>query len=276
MTLLDWLIFLGPPLTACLILVGIHCWLGLHVVSRGIYFIDLSLAQLAALGSVIAVCRGYENAGMAAQGMSFAATFVGAAVFTFCRFREEHISSEALIGIVYAVCAALAILLLDRSPHGAEALKHMLVGDVLFVSWHEVLKMAVIYSAVGLLHFVCRKPLLLISTDLPAARQKGINVQLWDFVFYVSFGAVVTCSVQVAGVLLVFSYLIIPAVAAMFWTSSIGRRLAIGWIIGFAGSLGGLTASARWDFPTGASVVTTLGLLLALATLLHRIFRWCS
>lgn len=270
-TIAEKLILLAAPFGACLVLTGIHCYLGIHVVSRGVIFVDLALAQIAALGTTIALLSGHELNSQTAYFYSLGFTFVGAAIFALARFREERIPQEAVIGIVYAICSAGAILILDRAPHGHEAIKAMLVGSVLFVTWPVVLKTAAIYIAVGILHFVLRKKFMLISTDLPRARAEGLWIRWWDFLFYITFGFVVTSSVQIAGVLLVFTYLVVPAVCAMLFLDSILPRLILGWALGFAGSILGLYASAQWDLPTGASVVVTFGMILIISSLLNMI-----
>jgi len=206
---------------------------------------------------------GYELHSTEAYLIALAFTFVGAGLFALGRVRDESVPQEAIIGIVYAVSSAAAILVLDKAPHGEEAIKDMLVGSILFVTWPQILKISVIYLAVGLLHFLLRKKFLLISMNPREAKQSGMWIRLWDFIFYITFGFVVTSSVRVAGVLLVFSYLVVPAVCAMFFVRGVMGRLLIGWGLGFAASVLGLYASAKWDLPTGASVVTVFGIILA-------------
>ena len=255
------------PFVACLVLTGIHCYLGIHIVSRGVIFVDLSLAQVAALGSTMALLAGYEFNSTQAYLISLGFTFLGAGVFALGRMNDTSIPQEAIIGIVYAVSSAAAILVLDRAPHGEEAIKAMLVGSILFATWPQIVKIAVVYLAVGALHFLLSKRFLLISMNPALARQSGLWIRFWDFLFYVTFGIVVTSSVRIAGVLLVFTYLVVPAVCAMFFARSIRNRLLIGWALGFVASICGLYASARWDFPTGASVVTVFGLMLAVCAM---------
>jgi zinc/manganese transport system permease protein len=250
------------PFAACLILAGIHCYLGIHIVSRGVIFVDLALAQVAALGSTAALLWGYELGSTEAYLISLGFTFFGAAIFALGRMREESVPQEAIIGIVYAISSAAAILVLDRAPHGEEAIKTMLVGSILFVTWPQIIKVSAIYLAVGVLHLLLRKKFLLISMNPKLARQSGLRIRFWDFIFYVTFGFVVTSSVRIAGVLLVFSYLVVPAVCAVFFVRTVAHRLIIGWGLGFAASVLGLYASARWDLPTGASVVTVFGVIL--------------
>ena len=262
---MDIWVLMAAPFAVCLILTGIHCYLGLHVVTRGVIFVDLALAQIAAFGAVLALLFGYELSSIQAYIFSLLFTFVGAGIFALSRFREKVVPQEAIIGITYAVFSAAAILVLDRAPHGHEAIKAMLVGSILYVNWHEVIKILLIYSAVGVFHFIFRQRFFLISQDVDKARRQGIPVMFWDFLFYITFGFVVTSSVKIAGVLLVFSYLIVPAVCAMLLTKGILKRLILGWIIGFLVSALGLFFSAKWDLPTGASVVTCFGAALILS-----------
>lgn len=261
------------PFVVCLVLTGIHCYLGIHIVSRGVIFVDLALAQVAALGGTVALLAGYELSSGHAYLMSLGFTFIGAALFALGRLRDESVPQEAIIGIVYAVSSAAAILVLDKAPHGEEAITAMLVGDILFVTWPQIIKMFVIYLAVGILHFLLRKKFLLISMDINRARRQGLWIRFWDFIFYVIFGIVVTSSVRIAGVLLVFTYLIVPAVCAMLFFKKVSYRLTIGWILGFVGSVFGLYASAKWDLPTGASVVTVFGVILVICAAIKPIFK---
>jgi len=250
------------PFAACLVLTGIHCYLGIHIVSRGVIFVDLALAQVAALGGTVALLAGYELDSPTTYLISLAFTFLGAAVFALGQTRDKSVPQEAIIGIVYAVSSAAAILVLDKAPHGAEAIKTMLVGSILFATWPQVGKIAALYLAVGVLHFLLRKKFLPLSLDPEQARRNGLWIRFWDFLFYVTFGLIVTSSVRIAGVLLVFSYLVVPAVCAMFFVRGVLPRLLLGWTLGFIASVLGLYVSARWDSPTGASVVAMFGVVL--------------
>jgi len=262
---MEFVTLMAAPFAACLVLAGIHCYLGLHVVTRGVIFVDLSLAQIAAFGVVLAPLFGYELASPQAYVISLFFTFIGAAIFAVSRLREKVIPQEAIIGIVYAVFSAGAILVLDRAPHGHEALQTMLVGSVLYVGWQDVGKLFLVYAVIGAVHYAFRRQFLLISRNADAARRGGLFVMGWDLVFYITFGFVVTSSVKIAGVLLVFSYLVVPAVCAMLLARSTARRLVIGWGIGFLVSVLGLFCSVRWDLPTGASVVACFGLALVIS-----------
>jgi zinc/manganese transport system permease protein len=283
---------LGLPFLACLVLTGIHTYLGLHVLARGVIFVDLALAQVAALGMTAALLAGHSLQSSAASWHALAFTAAGAAVLALSRERRHGaqglVPQEAVVGIVYAVAAAMTVLVLDRAPQGTEQIKQLLVGSILAVTPSEVAGAAVLYAGVGAFHWVCRRPLLALSFGPPAdapnltrrhaavrnavdegrpairSRPLGWPARAWDFTFYVSFGLVVTSSVRIAGVLLVFSYLIVPAVIAVLLTPTLFRRLLIGWGAGFAVSVVGLGASYTWDLPTGPAVVTSFGAALLL------------
>ncbi len=264
--------FLLAPFLASLILTGIHAYLGVHVVERGVIFVDLALAQIAALGATIAILIGMDPHGTGAYWLSLAFTFVGAAVFAFARTRRGHIPQEAFIGIAYAVASATAILAMSKATGETEHLKDMLVGNILAVSMPQVAKTAVLYGVIGLFHYIFRKQFLLISTDIEQAEARGLNIRFWDFLFYASFGFVVTSSVAIAGVLLVFCYLIVPSVGAMLFADRIGRRLAIGWTMGTLVSGLGVYFSVLLDLPTGAAIVCTFGAVLIVMFFVHMFF----
>src|SRR5213082_609990 len=261
--------FLLAPFVASLILTGIHAYLGVHVVERGVIFVDLALAQIAALGATVAIVVGMDPHGRASYWISLGFTFLGAAIFALARTRRGHIPQEAFIGIAYSVASAMAILLMSKATGETEHLKDMLVGNILAVSWAEVRKTAVLYALVGIFHYIFRKKFLTISMNHAKAEQSGIHVRFWDFLFYASFGFVVTSSVAIAGVLLVFCYLIVPSVGAMLFADRIGPRLAIGWTMGTLVSALGVYLSVQLDTPTGATIVVTFGGVLIMMFLLH-------
>src|SRR5947209_5943472 len=263
--------FLVLPFLASLILTGIHAYLGVHVVERGVIFVDLALAQIAALGATIAILVGMDPHGTGAYWISLAFTFMGALIFSFVRSATARIPLEAIIGITYAVASAAAILAMSKATGETEHLKDMLVGNILAVSKPEVIKTAILYGIIGIFHYIFRKKFLLISIDPDAARAQGINIRLWDFLFYASFGFVVTSSVAIAGVLLVFCYLIVPSVGAMLFADRIGSRLAIGWTMGTLVSALGCYLSVQLDTPTGATIVVTFGGILVLMFFVHLI-----
>jgi zinc/manganese transport system permease protein len=268
------LAFLAAPFVASLILTGIHAYLGVHVVERGVIFVDLSLAQIAALGATAAMLMsstGGDPHHPAVYWLSLGFTFVGAAVFALVHSHKARIPQEAIIGISYAVASAAAILMMSKSTSQGEHLKDMLVGNILAVSWDEVGKTAALYAVIGVFHYFFRHKFLAISIDREKAAASGISVRFWDFLFYASFGFVVTSSVSIAGVLLVFCYLIVPSVAAMLFADRIGPRLAIGWTMGTIVSILGMYFSVHFDLPTGATIVCTFGLVLIVMALLRQV-----
>jgi zinc/manganese transport system permease protein len=264
--------FLVWPFVASLILTGIHAYLGVHVVERGVIFVDLALAQIAALGATIAILIGMDPHGQGAYWLSLAFTFIGAAIFAFARTRRGHIPQEAFIGIAYAVASAAAILAMSKATGETEHLKDMLVGNILAVNRHEVIKTAILYGAIGVFHYIFRHKFLLISTNPAEAEARGMSIRFWDFLFYASFGFVVTSSVAIAGVLLVFCYLIVPSVGAMLFADRVGRRLAIGWTMGTLVSALGVYFSVLMDLPTGAAIVCTFGAVLVVMFFIHLFF----
>src|SRR5437667_8061353 len=258
---------LAVPFLACLVLTGIHVDRGLHVLARGVIFVDLALAQIAALGISVAVLAGHPIQSDPAYWYALAFTIGGAAVFALSRLHAAPVPAEAIIGIVYAVSAAVAVLVVDRAPQGSEHIKQLLVGSILTVTPREVGTVALLYAALGAIHWLIRRPLLDISLDPAGARARGRAVAVWDFVFYTSFGLVVTSSVRLAGVLLVFSYLIVPAVVGALLARGVMSRLLVGWSLGLVASALGILAAWAWDLPTGAAIVTTFGVIVAVVAI---------
>ncbi|MGI8782518.1 MAG: iron chelate uptake ABC transporter family permease subunit [Acidobacteriota bacterium] len=267
---LSWMLI---PFLACLVLSINHVYLGMHVIARKVIFVDLALAQIAALGATYAMTLGYDthSDALKVSFFSLAFTFVGAGAFAIARMRKEKVPQEAFIGIIYAAASAAAILLLSKSAMGGEELKHMLVGDVLLVSVREVVNMAILYGIIGIFHVVFRKKFLAISLDHDAAEASGINIRLWDILFYMSFGVVITKSVAVVGVLLVFSYLVVPAVIAQMWSDTVRGRLLFGWLVAIVASTLGIVWSFYSDYPTGPAVVVMLGLFLIASSIAYYI-----
>ncbi len=258
----DLLSLLWVPFLMCLVLTGIHAYLGFHVIAREVVFVDIAMAQIAALGATAAFLVGFDLESWVSYAFGLGFTTLGAVVLSLTRSRQRQVSQEAVIGVIYAVSAAAAVLLSDRAPHGVEHIRAMLVGSILSVRGHDVLKVGSLYAIIGALHWFCRRPFFLISESPEQAYAEGWRVRLWDFLFYASFGVVVTSSVRIAGVLLVFSYLIVPALAGLAVGQRIATRLLIGWAFGTVVSVVGIAGSAVFDLPTGATVVCAFGLVL--------------
>jgi zinc/manganese transport system permease protein len=256
--------FVRVAAAAALVLAGIHAYLGFHVVRRGVLFVDLALAQMAALGVALAVVLGREGDETGSYLLALGMTFVGAALFAWMRGRARRVPLEAFIGIVFATAQAAVFLVLEKSPAGPEHIKETLVGSLYTVAPAHLAKVAVLYAAIGAVHWFLRRPFFAM-TNAGNDGAKGGKAFLWDLLFYVTFGVVVTSSVQIAGVLLVFGYLVIPAVAGVMVSSRTGVALAVGWAFGVAGSLIGIAGSVQWDLPAAPSILVALTLLLAAA-----------
>ena len=258
---------LAPALVACLLLASILCYFGLHVLMREVIFVDIALAQLAALGATVGHVASGHTHSATTYFYSFGFTLAGAAIFAFLDLKRRRVPQEAVIGIVYGVSAALVLLVLSKTALDRDEVESILTGRLLFADWGEIGLMAILFGAVALLHVGMRRRFLEISARSRTLSSKNPRQKLLDFVFYASFGVVVTSSVQLAGVLVVFGLLIVPASCAAIFFATIGLRLLAGWLIGSAGSGVGIAASALWDLPTGAAVVAALGAAFALAVL---------
>ena len=271
---MNWTVihFLLVPAIASLLIAGIHVYLGLHVVERGVIFVDLALAQIAVLGATVALlvpALAHDPHGAAVYWISLAFTFGGAAIFSLVKGHTANIPQEAIIGICYVVASAGVIIVMSQAEGQGEHLKEMLIGNITAVSWTEVWQTAVIYAGIALFHIVFKNRFLEITMDPKGAAARGMRIRLWDFLFYASFGVVVTLSVAIAGVLLVFCYLIVPSVGGMLFSHRVGPRLAIGWVMAGAVSFLGMYFSVLLDLPTGATIVCTFGLALILMAILR-------
>ena len=256
--------FLLAPFVMCLLLVVIHCYLGIHVLARGVVFVDLSLAQVASFGATVALLWDPEHQSSMGYFVSLTATFIAAALFAMARRFEKKLSQEALIGITFAFASAAVVLVIDKLAHGAEHLKEALIGQILWVTWSEVLKTLAIYMCVGLVHWKFRDKFLRNSFEAEHGHW------FWDFLFYALFGIVITSSTSIAGVLLVFSFLIVPAVLSSFFAKTVGQRLLFGWLLGALVSLAGMIISYKYDLPVGAVIVVLLtGLPIVLVPILY-------
>src|SRR6266581_6436230 len=263
----DALLFLLLPFAASIAFVLIHAYLGVHVLRRKIVFADLALAQLSALGATVAFASGYSPSSAAGFAYALLFTAIGASLLTLTRGLARFVSQEAFVGILYVVATAATILVVDRAPQGAEHVKRILLGSILTVSPAEVARPVLLYAAIGGFHWFARGPLLSVSSAIKPAGRSVLTVSLWDFVFFLSFGIVVASSVPTAGVLLVFSFLIVPAVIGSIFSERLRIVLAVAWGVGIVASAAGLAGSYVFDLPTGAAMVTAFGLFLVLAGL---------
>lgn len=270
-----------PALVASLVLAGMLGYLGIHIIARGVIFVDLALAQVAAMGWTAAglgLAEGLHRAlgipsDVAAYAIGLTATLIAAGLFSITRMEEKYVPQEAIIGIVFVVASAVTILLAAQAPRGAEHVAELLTGSLLWVTWPDILRTVFIFIGVGIIHWLLRHRFFTISLQPDDAKQRGWSLRWWDFLFYVLFGLVVTSSVAIAGVLLVFSFLVIPAVIAFLFTTSRGRLLAIAWASGTAATVLGLFISFQSDLPTGPVVVCSFALALIVAFAVRAVVR---
>lgn len=279
---MEAILFMLAPLAACLTLVGIHGYFGIHVLKREIIFIDIAMAQIAALGGVIHILFppelstswgivSYESHATGGVTYIFSLVLVTLAALMFTSLKSErlHVPLEALIGITFAVATTGAVLLIDRGAGGDVHIQQMLVGSILWVKWNQIVKSLIVYSVIGAFHYVFRNKFIPISENYHKAKESGINVRLWDFLFYLSLGIVVMHSVRIGGILVVFAFLIIPASISILFTEKWSTRIAIAWIGGTIVTMCGLFFSWKVDVPSGPSVILFLGVFLLLAVIVR-------
>lgn len=258
---------LAPAFLACLVLTGIHAYLGLHVLARGVIFVDIALAQIASLGTAIAMLRGVEPHTWEAYFWSLVFGVLGATLFALTRGLRRKIPQEAFIGISYVVAAAAVIVIANFLPHGDQELRELLVGNLLAVTYEHIGFMALLYGGVGIFHWIYRAQFLAMSFSHEEEDADAKKAMFWDLLFYLSFALVITTSVEVAGVLVVFSFLVVPSVFSALFTSRLGLRLGLAWVLGTLVSALGLYGSFQYDLPSGAAIVVTFGLALLLGML---------
>jgi zinc/manganese transport system permease protein len=259
------------PSAAALILVATHTYLGLHVISRNVFFVDLALAQVAALGSTVAFLYGFDTNDSITYYVSLLFAVGGAWFFSVARLPDNRVPEEAIIGLTFAVASAGAILLSAENPHGAEHLRDMMTGSILVVSAREVAQAALVYGLIGVFHWVFRRQLLSVSIDRDGAKARGLRVRWWDFSFYLSFAVVITSSVRIAGVLLVFILLIAPAVCGVMFARGIRRRLLVGWASGVLATTCGLGLSSHMDWPPAPAISCVFAAILLGGAVVDRV-----
>ena len=265
---------MAAPFVACMILVAMFGYLGIHIIAREVIFVDLSLAQMAALGSTSALLFGVAPQSALGHTFALGATTLGALIFAVTRTsrQRQRVPQEAIIGIVFVVSSAAAILVADRAPTGAEVIKDVLVGSILWVDWPFIPRLASVFLAVGLFHWVLRRRFLTISLNEEVAEQHRWRIKWWDFLFYGSFGVAITFAVPIAGVLLVFTFLVVPAAIAFLFTRRPVLLMGISWSAGALASALGLGLSFQFDLPTGPLIVFVFGFVLLVAGIVCRRF----
>jgi len=262
-----------PPFVACMVFVAMLGYLGVHIIARGVIFVDLALAQMAALGGTTALLIGLEPGSMSTYAFAFGFATFGALLFAITRSTagKPRVPHEAIIGIVYVVASAATLLVADKAPHGAETIKEALAGTILWVTWPQIAKLAAAFLVIGGFHWVMRHRFFTLSMDEEAAISAGWRIRWWDFLFYFSFGVAITLAVPIAGVLLVFTFLVVPSAVAFLFTRRVRLLIAVSWIAAALSVAAGLTVSFKFDLPTGPVIVCAFGCLLLLAGLVRRL-----
>jgi len=264
------LVFMLPPFAACLTLIGIHGYFGIHVLKRGIIFIDIAMAQIAALGVTVAFLFNINHTGHQTYFFSLIFVVLAAYLFSTLKCKRPRICIEAIIGISYAVASTAAVILIDQAAGAPEHIKEMLIGSILWVQWPAIVKSVIVYALIGLVHYFFRDKFIALSENFDAVKKSGLNVRLWDFLFYLTLGIVVMHSVRIGGILIVFAFLIIPSSISALFSSSWKNRIIFGWVSGAIVSILGLILSWKYDVPSGPAVVLFLGLFLIGAVLIKR------
>jgi zinc/manganese transport system permease protein len=253
------------PVAAALVILSIHAYLGLHVLAREVIFVDLAFAQIAAMGTTLAFLMGIEAGTAASLLFALSFTLVGALIFSFTRLEDSPVPQEAIIGITYVVASAAVLLMASLSAEGAEHVHETLTGTLIWVDWKTILWLVAAYALIGAIHWLFRRQLLAVSF----APEKASRLYLWDFVFYLTFGIVISFSVSVAGVLMVFSLLVIPGVIAFLFTNRFSVALVVAWLVGAVTILSGTAISFVWDLTTGPLLVCAFGVSLIVAGLIR-------
>lgn len=247
------------PLLACILLILIHAYFGIHILERGIIFVDLSLAQFIGIGIACSFLYGHD--GIVKYILSAIFAVLGAVILSFSRRIAKHTNVEAFIGALYIFSLAASILILDRSPHGLEEFQSIMNGNILWVSGTDIVYTFLLYGVIGLFHYIFRNRFFALSRE-----RRGSNI--WEFLFFLSFAAVLVKSINMAGVLQVFAFLIIPALIGRLFTRDPSKVLIGGWLLGFVSSAFGLFASYKWDLPTAPLIVASLSLLYLIMLLI--------
>jgi zinc/manganese transport system permease protein len=248
---MEALTFLFYPFLGCVLLILIHAYFGIHILERGIIFVDLAMAQFIALGIAISFLVGHEGTERNLYAVLFA--ILGASILALSRRIRKSVNLEAFIGVLYIFSFAGSILILDRTPHGLEEFRNILNGNILWVTPRSLFYAFLLYAAIGLFHFIFRKKFFALSYE-----NESRNGLFWEFLFFLSFAFVLVSSVQIAGILQVFSFLVIPALIGRLYTRDPVKILVGGWAIGLAASMLGIALSFVYDLPTAPLIVASL------------------
>lgn len=252
--------FLAPPVISCIISAGILGYYGNHILSRGIIFIDIAVAQIAALGTMIGLLLGYAEESLNVQLISYGFTILVLLLFSLIRIRKQRLPQEAIIGILYCIALGMALLLAEKIPGGSNFITKTITGNILWVTWGKVLQCTIFFTVIGIVLFIFEKRIRAISLHPDRAGIKALSERWPDLLFYVTFGIVIVKTVPIQGIFLVFILLIAPAAIAGLLTSSWRKRIIWSWIIGAAGSVAGISLSFVLNISNGPAIVCILGI----------------
>lgn len=260
--MIDNLIFLSAPIAACILMAGILSYFGNHILSRGLIFIDIAVAQIAALGTMIGLLIGFAEGSLIVQLSSYIFTLIIISVFALTKFKKQIILQEAIIGIIYCLGLGLALLLAEKIPGASNYITKTITGNILWVTWKQVLYSFILFLIIAIIHFVFRRKFLQISDAADGMPFSLNKVRLYELIFYITFGIVIVKSVPIAGIFLVFILLIAPTAAATLFTQNWKKRFIWSWIIGIIGSLSGIYFSYTLNISNGPAIVCVLGILV--------------
>jgi len=236
-------------------------YLGLHVVGRGIVFVDLALGQISSLGGAVAIFLGY---GLTTIPLAF--TLLGALLISLIDIHDKRLKLEAIIGIIYAFTSAATVMLISKTPHGDTDIQEVLFGNILSVNMREITVTFIVFGALLLMHVIFRKKFFELTRSFQSGLVKINVLNIWNSLFYISIGLSIVFAVKISGVIPVFSYLIIPAVSAIMLAKSDKLVIILAMLISFLGAFIGLNVSFHFDFPAGSSIVAVLGAIFLIIT----------
>ena len=253
------LLFLAAPLTASILLAGILGYFGNHILSRGIIFIDIAIAQIAALGTMIGLLLGFAEDSFSVQFISYGFTLLILSLFALTKFRKQIIPQEAIIGIIYCLGLGLAMLLAERIPGGSNFITKTITGNILWVTWKNVISCLILFSVIAIIHFFLQKHFVHISDSKENLSYGPAKTRVYELFFYITFGIVIVKAVPVGGIFLVFTLLIAPTATASLFTKSWKLRFIWSWVIGIFGSFFGIYLSYYLNISNGPAIVCFLG-----------------
>ena len=262
--MIDNLLFLAAPITVSIILAGILSYFGNHILSRGIIFIDIAVAQIAALGTMIGLLLGFAEESGSVKMISYIFTIAVISVFALTKFKKQVISQEAIIGIFYFLALGIAMRLAEKIPGGSNFISKTITGNLLWVTWKSVLSCLIMIVGIGIIHVIFRRQFIKISDS-----KNGLPYSLWktrayELLFYITFSMVIVKAVPIGGVFFVFTLLIAPASAATLFTDSWKKRLIWSWIIGLTVAVAGMYLSYTMHISNAQAIVTRMGLIVFL------------